>query len=79
MLSSDNPLLQMIFTTLILDDVTNWRYKALTLTMKSVFIADTPIEQSGLLVSQYNISDLSNIFLADMGASIGYNISISDH
>ena len=69
----------MIFTTWILHDVTNWRYKALTITMKCEFIADTPIVQSGLLVSQYNISDLSNIFLADMGASIGYNISISDH
>ena len=48
----------MIFTTLILDDVTNWRYKALTITMKCEFIADSPIEQSGLVVSQYNISDV---------------------
>ena len=34
----------MIFTTVILHDVTNGRYKALTITMKCVFIADNPIE-----------------------------------
>ena len=39
----------MIFTTVILHDVTNGRYKALTITMKCVFIADTPSEKSGFV------------------------------
>ena len=40
----------MIFTTVILHDVTNWRYKALTITMKCEFIADTPIQSSEVLL-----------------------------